>query len=60
MTENGWSVLHFAAFSGHQKMVQLLIDEKHDVNAETKKAWTPAHLAADQGHLKVVQLLYRH
>jgi len=43
---HGNSLLHYAARYGHLEMMQFLIDEGNDVNAENQLTETPLHLAA--------------
>ena len=57
LDKEGWSALHFAANSGHDEMVSLLLEDKADGNAKTKEGNTPLHLAASSNHHKVVRML---
>ncbi|MEW9810211.1 MAG: ankyrin repeat domain-containing protein (plasmid) [Candidatus Symbiodolus clandestinus] len=59
---NKRTALHFAAEQGHLEMVQLLLNNRADIeardrNSEGRDNWTPLHLAAKNGHLAVVQEL---
>lgn len=57
----GRTPLHFAAEHGSLSAAEILIEEKADVNAATKKeGLTPLHLAAGNGHTPLVSLLLQH
>jgi ankyrin repeat protein len=49
--------LHYAADEGHTEVVELLIANGADVNAEDEEGWTPFHLAAYWGGKDIVELL---
>ena len=50
--------LHLAATYGHQRIIQLLLSHKADVNSRSRTEATPLHLASQEGHLaSVVTLL---
>jgi len=49
--------LHAAAGLGRKEIVELLIAEGADVNAENDSGDTPLHWAAMEGHTKVAELL---
>jgi len=51
--------LHFAAAIGHLCVVDYLIHQKADINAQARvfRSGTPLHLAAQNGHLSVVEYL---
>lgn len=53
----GWEPLHWAAYTGDEKMAQFLIE--HGAHVSTEES-TPLHTAAWQGHLKVARLLIEH
>ena len=46
-----------AAYKGHDKIIQLLIAAKADVNPLDKLKIAPLHLAAREGHLDAVKVL---
>ena len=52
----GWTPLFLAARHGHANVVNLLIQNQADVNAETKLAANALTVAARGGHLQVRQL----
>ncbi|XP_024880819.1 uncharacterized protein LOC112460398 isoform X1 [Temnothorax curvispinosus] len=54
---NGTSLLHYAAWKGYDKIVDILLQNKADPNAVNNKGFTPLHYAAKFSHLKVVKLL---
>ena len=50
--------LHEAALSGHERIIDLLISQKADVNSRSRTEDTPLHCASSEGHLaSVVTLL---
>lgn len=58
MAENGGgTALHFAASKGRLSVVELLVDNKADLNARNNKGWTPLISASSGGHLEIVDLL---
>ena len=52
-----WTPLHHAAYKGHERVVQMILDKDAEVNAKDNAEWTPLHQAARQGHERVVQIL---
>ena len=53
-----WTPLHYAAINGHERIIELLVSHKADVNSRSKTEATPLHLASQEGHLaSVVALL---
>ena len=63
-TYNGWLMfkstpLHWAAQYGHLSVVEYLVYQKADINAQSSgyPSGTPLHLAAHNGHLSVVEYL---
>jgi ankyrin repeat domain-containing protein 50 len=53
----GQTALHWAARSGHEAVVRLLLAYKADVNAQDQWGWTALLRAAEGGHEAVVRLL---
>jgi ankyrin repeat protein len=51
--------LHLAAAEGHLEIVQLLMEQRFDINA-TINGFTPLHRAACGGHASVVEFLLNH
>ena len=49
--------LHCAARNGRTKIVNTLIENEVNVNAEDENRFTPLHLAAYHGHTEVVKIL---
>ena len=50
--------LHCAAGLGHERIIQLLLSHKADVNSRSRTEATPLHCASQEGHLaSVVTLL---
>lgn len=46
----GWTCLHWACELGHVAVVQWLVEQDCEVNAETWEGWTPLGLAAARNH----------
>jgi ankyrin repeat protein len=57
VNQQGWTALHYAAVVGHFQIIQLLIKQRADVNAETPNKTTPLMLAARRGEMTVVKYL---
>jgi len=53
------TALQVAAFYGKVGMVELLVDERADINSfgESEQKWSPLHLAGMRGHTAAVELL---
>ncbi len=53
--QRGQTPLHVAAICGSQELIELLIENKADIN-KTSEGWTPVHLAAvgNKNNLKVL------
>ena len=53
-----YTPLHVAAINGHERIIQLLLSHKADVNSRSRTEATPLHCASQEGHLaSVVTLL---
>lgn len=53
----GITALHCAVHRGHEKMVELLLEHKINLNATSKEGNTALHTAAEQGHRRIIKLL---
>ncbi|EKX32432.1 hypothetical protein GUITHDRAFT_166711 [Guillardia theta CCMP2712] len=53
-SSSGYTPLHYAAWNGMGKSVELLAAAKADVNAADKYGRTPLHLAARMGMIAVI------
>lgn len=55
----GWTALHFAAFSGHLNICKILLlhEDPADIEASTDDRKTALHLASMQGHADIVDYL---
>ena len=51
--------LHKAAIRGHERIIQLLLSHKADVNSRNRKGLTPLHMASQEGHLACVKKLLK-
>lgn len=58
--EYGATPLHWASYSGHQRLVALLLDRGAVLNAKNNDGRTPLIVAAGLGHIGVVKMLIRH
>lgn len=56
-SRQGWTPIITASSAGHLKMVQLLIEQKVDLNAITEYKTTALYSAASEGHMEVVEAL---
>ena len=60
---NGWRPIHEAAFAGHRKAVEFLLQHGADVNAATTSGQTPLDLVVMQSNMKshpIVKFLMEH
>lgn len=55
--KKGWTPLHWAAYTGREKVAELLLDNKADVNARASAGITPLHYAALKDNAEVAALL---
>ncbi len=58
--EHGSSLLHLAAWNGHDGTVAMLVDFGADVHAKDDAQATPLHDAAWNGHINVAKILVAH
>jgi ankyrin repeat protein len=49
--------LHCAVYQGNEAMVQLLLENDADINAQTNSGDTALHLATIKGHRKIMKIL---
>jgi ankyrin repeat protein len=52
-----WTALHLAANEGHAEIIDILIQYKANLEAETKMERRAIHIAALRGNIKVIQIL---
>ena len=52
-----WTPINCAAYGGHEKVVQVLIEAGANVNPADSDSITSLHLAAQEGHLSVIKVL---
>jgi hypothetical protein len=57
VNKTGWTPLHYAAASGNNEIVQLLLDKSAYIDAESPNKTTPIMMAARSGHIMTVKLL---
>ncbi|GFY48220.1 ANK_REP_REGION domain-containing protein [Trichonephila inaurata madagascariensis] len=58
--ENGWNLLHLAAFKGFADFIEELLYLGISIESTTKVGYTALHLAAANNHIKCVKTLLRH
>lgn len=56
----GITPLHCAVHRCHEEMVELLLENKINLNATCNEGNTALHVAAQQGHRKLIKLLLQH
>ncbi|MDO4410656.1 MAG: ankyrin repeat domain-containing protein [Akkermansia sp.] len=56
---DGWTALHWAAWSGLDSLSTLLIEKQADINIAENNGYTPLMLAAMRGNAPVVELLLK-
>lgn len=57
VNQTGWTALHYAAASGNNDIVQLLLEHFAYIDAESPNKTTPIMMAARSGHILTVKLL---
>lgn len=55
--KDGWTALHWASWSGLDRLSDMLIEKKADINSKEGNGFTPLMLAAMRGNFQVVALL---
>ena len=58
--ENGQTMMHSAAASGHVEVLKVLIHHNDDVEAKDNDEETPLHLAARNGNVEAVKLMLQY
>ncbi|NHZ32850.1 ankyrin repeat domain-containing protein [Massilia rubra] len=59
VTYPGWTPLHYAAASGDDEIVRILLEHHAYIDAETPSQLTPLMIAAREGHEAAARLLMR-
>ncbi|NHZ61468.1 ankyrin repeat domain-containing protein [Massilia genomosp. 1] len=59
VTYPGWTPLHYAAASGDDEIVRILLEHHAYIDAETPSRLTPLMIAAREGHEAAAKLLMR-
>ena len=54
---NGETALIYASTEGHLAILNILLDNQADINAQDHTGSTPLHLASFNGHLSIVETL---
>lgn len=55
--KDGWTALHWASWSGLDRLSDMLIEKKADINNRESNGFTPLMLAAMRGNFQVAALL---
>lgn len=55
--ENDWTPLHFCCLNGNAGLVELLVFNEGNIEAETTLKFTPLIIACQKGHKEIAQLL---
>ena len=58
--KDGWTLLHFAAYGGHNEIIELLIEKGANLNEESIKGKTPIDLAKGNIKKDTAELLRKH
>lgn len=57
--DNDWTPLHFSCLSGNLNIVNLLLNKKANIDAETTLKFTSLHIATQKGFEEITQCLIR-
>ena len=57
---SGITLLMGAAFNGHERVVELLLQHGAEINLQRSDGWTALVIAASNGHERLVELLMQH
>ena len=57
-SKNIMTPLHEAAKIGNLPILELIIENHHDINSRDGYGWTPLHWAAESGRLEICQLIF--
>ncbi|MDR1310475.1 MAG: ankyrin repeat domain-containing protein [Burkholderiaceae bacterium] len=60
VNQPGWTALHYAAATGNEEIMRILLDKKAQVDATAPNGTTPLMMAARSGHIRAVKLLLDH
>ena len=52
--------MHHASFGDEPEIVNLLAQNRADMNARNRRRQTPLHVAVNKGHLSVIKTLLKH
>eukprot|EP01122_Echinamoeba_exundans_P013310 TRINITY_DN5792_c0_g1_i3.p1 TRINITY_DN5792_c0_g1~~TRINITY_DN5792_c0_g1_i3.p1 ORF type:complete len:764 (+),score=100.74 TRINITY_DN5792_c0_g1_i3:77-2368(+) len=55
----GWTPLHHAAYLGHAKIAEALLERGAEINARDRDGLTPLHLSVANGNVKVASVLLK-
>ncbi|KAL3307263.1 hypothetical protein Ciccas_014227, partial [Cichlidogyrus casuarinus] len=58
--DNGWTVLHTAAFHGFHRIVRVLLHYEADMASLDETEWTPFYYAVAEGHFDAVRIFVEH
>ncbi|XP_065177408.1 serine/threonine-protein phosphatase 6 regulatory ankyrin repeat subunit B-like [Sycon ciliatum] len=61
-TEDNWTLLHYCAAYGNDRLASILIGKGADVNAPGRRGmlWTPLHLAVNGARINVIKVMLSH
>ncbi len=55
--KNGKTALHYAAKSGNESLIKILLSYEANVNCEDRKGRTPLSRAAEKGHIPIFKII---